>query len=240
MRIAVCILHYGKADITRRLHRQFLDSSPGLSGDIFVLDNASPEPYPDAWQRLDENLYWGGALAWALDAFARDGYTHLWFCNNDMVFVSDPPFLARASTRLGWLEKRGRVGLYSPSATLNPYHRQMIAVPGGGCRKVAYIDGIAPVISLACARGTGGLDLGENPYGYGVDVWLSLRASRAGWGVWVDDALVIRHKYHETARIEYGFLARAARAEEEYMTERLGSGWRETLAAMQTIREDAT
>jgi len=237
MRLAVCILHYGKEDLTARLHRQFLDADPGEAGNVFVLDNASPEAYPHAWTRLPENRFWGGAFAWALDAFGAMGYTHLWFCNNDVVFVSNPPYISRAKTRMRRLEKQGGAGLYSPSATSNPYHRQMACRQDAECRKAMYIDGIAPIVALECVKDVGGLDLGENPYGYGVDVWLSYRAAKAGWGVWVDHALVLRHKYHAAAREQTGFMAVAAKAEKAYMTKRLGPAWRETLAAMQTTQE---
>ncbi len=236
MCIAVCILHFGRAEVTRKLHAQFLEADPAYARDVFVLDNASPEPYPEAWERLPENIYWGGALAHALDAFAGAGYTHLWFCNNDAVFVSDPPYIGRALPRIQWLEKRGAVGLYSPSATSNPYHKQMAHIPGGECRQALYIDGIAPVISLACVEAIGGVDLGDNRYGYGVDVWLSWRASRAGWGVWVDHGLVLRHKYHTAAKDADGFLPLAARAEDAYLAERIGPDWRNMLAAMQTAQ----
>ena len=233
MKLAVCILHYGQADLTARLHGQFLRAGDKGRDHVFVLDNASPEPYADAWHRLPENLYWGGALAWALDSFRNQGYSHLWFCNNDMVFVSDPPYYERGESRIRVLGKRGRVGVYSPAATSNPYHGQMVARTAGQCRKTAYVDGIAPVISLECVDDIGGLDLGGNVYGYGVDVWFSLRAFRKNWGVWVDDSLVLRHKYHVAARDVTGFLAVAAKAENEYLTERLGPGWRDALTTMQ-------
>ncbi|MDR3073754.1 MAG: hypothetical protein LBV01_03375 [Deltaproteobacteria bacterium] len=237
MRLAVCILHYGESARTSRLHRQLLDADPDSRKDVYVLDNAAPEPYPDAWLRLPENRFWGGAFAWALERFAAEGYSHLWFCNNDLVFVSDPPYIARATARFRWLEKRGRVGVYSPSVTVNPYHRQMTHVPGAECRPVMYVDGIAPLVSLECLEAIGGLDCGDNPYGYGADVWLSLRAGRAGWGIWVDHALVLRHKYHAAAGRETAFLALAAKAEDAYMAERLGPDWRKTLAGMQDTRE---
>lgn len=237
MRLAVCILHYGQKNTTARLHTQLLEADPKHANDIFVLDNASPEPYPEAWARLGDNIFWGGAFAWALDAFAAKGYTHLWFCNNDVLFVSDPPYVTRAAVRVHWLEKQGRVGVYSPCVTSNPYHKHMAQARGAACCRAPYVDGIAPLVSLACVAAVGGLELGENPYGYGVDVWLSHRAARAGWGVWVDHALVLRHKYHTAARDAAGFMARAARAEEAYMTERFGPRWREALEAMQTMRE---
>ena len=237
MRLAVCILHYGESALTARLHGQFLEADPDSRQDMYVLDNAAPESYPDSWTRLPENLFWGGAFAWALDRFEAEGYTHLWFCNNDMIFVSEPPYISRAAARLQQLERQGRVGLYSPSATRNPYHAQMIRVPGAACRRAMYIDGIAPLVSLACVKAIGGLDIADNPYGYGADVWLSLRAARAGWGVWVDHALVLRHKYHAAAGRENGFFALAAAAEDAYMAERLGPDWRNTLADMQLARE---
>lgn len=239
MNLAVCILHYGDPELTAKLYAQFAgsgvgpDGPSGGAGHIHVLDNASPKPYPDAWTRLPENLFWGGAFDWAISAFREKGYTHLWFCNNDMTFVSDPPYYGHAVSRIRALEKRGGVGLYSPAATSNPYHAQMVAQTKGQCRRVEYIDGIAPVLCLDCAMDIGGLDLGQNPYGYGADVWLSLRAARQGWGVWVDDSLVLRHKYHVAARDVSGFLDRAAAAEDLYLTERIGPGWRETLKGLQ-------
>ncbi|MCC8194176.1 MAG: hypothetical protein LIP28_05985 [Deltaproteobacteria bacterium] len=233
MRLAVCILHYGKAEMTRALHTQFANGDPGHADAVFVLDNASPEPYPGAFERLPENIYWGGALAYAVRRFGDLGYTHLWFCNNDAVFVSAPPYFTRAALRIRWLEKRGGVGLYSPSVTANPYHAQMTTDPRAECTRVRYIDGIAPVINLACLDALGGLDMDGNPYGYGLDVWLSRRAEQAGWNVWVDHALVLRHTYHATAKGVPGFLDEASRAESLYLSARMGEDWRARLAAMQ-------
>ena len=233
MRLAVCILHYGSPEMTGRLHGQFVKGDPGHARDIHVLDNGAPEAYPDAFERLPENIFWGGALEYAAKTFADKGYTHLWFCNNDAFFLSDPPYYSRAVGRMRWLEARGRLGLYSPAASANPYHRQMVQVPGVECARVRYIDGIAPVISLACVADIGGFDLGENRFGYGVDVWLSFRAAEAAWNVWVDHALVLRHKYHATAKKEPGFLDRAALAEDAYLAARLGPGWRARLETLQ-------
>ncbi len=229
MRLAVCILHYGDPARTARLHQQFLASDPERAGDILVLDNASPEPYPEAWTRLSENIYWSGALAWTLDAAAGAGYTHLWFCNNDAEFVSAPPFVDRLTARWRRLEKAGRVGLIAPAVTMNPYHPQMTAQPGGPCLPARYVDGIAPALSLECLRDIGGLDHAGNPYGYGVDIWLSLRAARAGWGVFVDHGLVMRHRYHTAAREQDGFLRRAAEAEQAYLSARIGADWRKQI-----------
>ncbi len=230
MNPVICILHYGDAGRTRELRKAFLEAEPGEEARVLVLDNASPDPYPQAWKRLPENRYWAGALAWALDALGDAGYTHLWFCNNDIIPLSRPPFLARLAARVRRLERGGcPVGLISPAFTANPYHAQMIRKPGEQCRQAMYIDGIAPLINLQCVRRLGGLDAAENPYGYGVDVWLSLRAVRAGWGVYVDDALLFRHQYHTAARAKKGFLSVAAATEEAYLAARLGADWRDVL-----------
>ncbi len=237
MRLAVCILHYGSAAMTGAIHRQFLEGDPLCAQDVHVLDNNAPQGYSGAFERLCENRFWGGAFEYAAELFADKGYTHLWFCNNDCLFLSPPPYMARAKARLCQLEKKGRVGLYSPSASANPYHAQMVTLPGAQCARVRYIDGIAPIISLDCLKDIGGFDLGENPFGYGVDVWLSYRAAQAGWGVWVDHALVLRHAYHAAAKEKPGFLDAAALAENAYLSERLGRDWRNRLRGMQQALE---
>ena len=233
--LAIVILHYGPASRTAALHRQLLADDAPWRGQIRVLDNASPEPFPDAWARTEQNLYWAGALEYALRLCGEQGASHLWFLNNDLLFDSPAPHIERAWTRLAHIEKElGRVGVYSPSTLANPYHAQMVQRPGSQWRRAAYVDGIAPLLSLDCVRELGGLDCAGNEYGYGVDAWLSWRAGQAGWGVVVDDQVVVRHRYHSTAREQDGFLSRAAAAEESYMAARFGPDWRAALKALQT------
>lgn len=232
--LAIVILHYGPVARTAALHRQLLASDAPFSRDILVLDNASPEPYPDAWRRTGANLYWAGALGYTLGACAERGATHLWFLNNDLLFDSPAPHIQRAWGRLAHMEREaGPVGVYSPSTLANPYHAQMVQRPGSQWRRAAYVDGIAPLLRLDCVRELGGLDCADNGFGYGVDIWLSWRAQQAGWGVVVDDQVVVRHRYHSTAREQEGFLARAAAAEESYMAKRFGPDWRAALKAQQ-------
>lgn len=232
--LAVVILHFGPVARTAALHRQMKAGDPAWAEGVFVLDNAATEVYPGAWTRTEQNLYWAGALAFAVQACADQGATHLWFLNNDIRFDSPAPHIERAWGRLAAMEKDlGPVGVYSPSALSNPYHPQMVQRPGSQWHRVSYVDGIAPILNLACLREIGGLDCADNLFGYGVDVWLSLRAHRAGWGVVVDDQVVIRHRYHSTAREQEGFLAKAAVAEGLYLAERLGPQWRQTLKDLQ-------
>ena len=232
IRPLVVLLHYGDPAVTRRLADQLAGSDPDLPA--LVLDNAAPDPFPGAWRRLPENLFWAGALDYAADAARDMGRTHLWFCNNDILFTSRPPHLTRALGRLAKLESvLGRVGLYSPAFVGSPYHPQMVARPGGQYRRVGVMDGVAPLVALDCLEAVGGLDIGDNPYGYGVDVWLSLRAHDAGWALVVDHQVVVRHRHHTAARALPGFLDAAARAEDAYMASRLGPDWRARVASRQ-------
>lgn len=242
VRAVAVILHYGDPRRTRRLYEQLRPEAEKADFPVLVLDNAAPEPSPGAWRRLPENRYWAGAFAVAVAAARDMGRTHLWFCNNDIVFTSRPPYLGRALARLARLERvLGRVGLYSPAFEASPYHPQMVAGEGDGYRLVGILDGVAPLVSLDCLEAVGGLDAADNPRGYGVDVWLSVRAAAAGWHLVVDRQLIVRHRHHSAARDVPGFLAEAARAEAAYLLARLGPGYRERLRARQaeTIDRDA-
>ena len=228
--LAVVILHYGDPALTERLAAQLADE-PGAR--VLVLDNAAPSPYPGAWVRLPENLYWAGAFEWAMHRLADEGCDRVWFLNNDLVFVTRPPLAARALGRLARMERAlGRVGVYAPCVTASPYHPQMVARAGKQFSRVALVDGIAPLVHVDAWRDAGGLDFGDNNYGYGVDLDFSARVARAGWALAVDHELCVRHSYHSTARTVDGFLDRAARAEAAFMAQRFGPGWREAVEAM--------
>lgn len=232
-RLLTVILHYGDPALTGRLHSQLESSDSGLTGDIRVLDNNAPEPYARAWLRTEENLFWAGALRYALERAEDEGFSHLWFLNNDMVFSSRPPVVARAWGRYRRLCRTlGPVGVYSPAALRNPYHPQMIRKEGAQYRRVRVIDGIAPLLSLDCIRETG-LDFEGNPEGYGVDVVLSHAADRAGWAVVVDHEVAVRHTYHSTAGRIPGFMARAAAAEAVYLTRHFGPDYRNVIRGLQ-------
>ncbi|HDQ41400.1 MAG TPA: hypothetical protein ENN39_10285 [Desulfonatronum sp.] len=229
--LAAVILHYGRPEITKRLHRQLMESDPSWLQRIFVLDNHAPQPYPHAWQRLDSNLYWAGALDYCLRFFSSQGWSHVWFMNNDLYFVSPAPHLQRVWSRLQVMEKSiGPVGVYSPSFEQHPYHPQMVAVPGMAYRRAVFVDGVAPLISLDCWRDVGGLDFQDNPYGYGVDVFFSWSAFRGGWPVIVDHEVRVRHVHHSTARTIPGFLKIAASLEQAYLEQRLGPNYHNFLA----------
>ncbi len=223
-RLATVILHYGEPKLTQKVCSQLADKS-----DVFVFDNHAPQAFPGAWKRADENLYWAGALAFCLAEMQKQGFSHLWFLNNDISFVEPRSLFSRLKTRYAWIERQvGKIGLYSPSVTHNPYHLQMCCLPQAQFSQVAYIDGIAPLIDLRCWQEIG-LDFANNKYGYGVDVWFSHQAARAGWRVIVDHRLVIRHLYHSTAKSVDGFLTRAALAEQEYLGERFGADYAEKI-----------
>ena len=230
-KIKAVILHYGDPGLTRRLHRQLLAADPDRAEDVLVLDNHAPQPYPEAWQRTEENLFWAGALDWTFRRL-QGTCERFFFLNNDAYFLAaspgSRPVLGTAATRLARIENAcGPVGIYSPAAEKNPYQPQMVADPARQYRLAELCDGIAPCFSMACLEAVGGVDTDGNPYGYGVDLWLSMQARRAGFQVVVDHQLVVRHIYHSTARKVDGFLERAALAEDAYLTARLGVSWRE-------------
>jgi GT2 family glycosyltransferase len=108
----------------------------------------------------------------------------------------------------------------------------MVQSVGQGFTRVGYVDGIAPLISLDCLQEIGGLDMGDNQIGYGVDVWLSFRAAEKGWAVIVDQEVVARHRYHETARQITGLMERAAVLEHDYLACRLGENYRSHLRVL--------
>ncbi|NHZ47909.1 hypothetical protein [Nitratidesulfovibrio liaohensis] len=248
--IATVILHYGDPALAANLSDTLRRADPDHAERVLVLDNAASRPATGAWRRLSSNLFWGGALAYCLDAARDMDCTHLWFLNNDISFETRPPLVARAALRMarmgaalaarGLGGPAGRVGVYAPAVDRNPYHPQMVRDARIQYRRVALVDGIAPLIDLDCAREVGGADCADNPRGYGVDVWLSLRAHRAGWPVVVDHQLVTRHRYHTTARSVDGFMDAAARAEHDYMTRRLGPAWRDEVARLQHQWTDET
>ncbi|SFJ73219.1 hypothetical protein SAMN04488082_10665 [Desulfomicrobium apsheronum] len=233
MNLYTVILHYGPAARTKQLHWQLMESDPARRDRILVFDNASPEPYENAWLRAEENLYWAGALERVMGLLAAKGASHVWFLNNDATFVSKPPLIERTCLRLARAERLvGPIGVYSPAVTANPYHPQMVERPGGQFRQVRYVDGIAPLVSVEFWKRAGGVDFAGNPYGYGVDVWFSSRTQETGFACVVDHQVVIRHKYHSTAREVEGFMARAAEAEAGYLAERFGSDYREHVKLM--------
>ena len=232
-RVLTVVLHYGDPDLTARVHEALLPEAAGQ--EVLVLDNAAPLPYPGAL-RLPQNVFWGGALEKALALGQERRVDYVWFCNNDIVFLSPPPLIARMAGRVWRLSKvlRHEVGLWAPAVTASPYHPQMLHKSGLQYRLVSCMDGIAPLISLRCVQAIGGLDMGDNARGYGLDLWLSLRAYEAGWPVVVDHQMVVRHRYHTTAATVDGFMDQAARDEDAYMRARLGDNWR------QHVREKAS
>ncbi|MBU1001530.1 MAG: hypothetical protein KKE73_03295 [Proteobacteria bacterium] len=239
--LAIVILHYGKPELTARLVRQLeadVQAMPGADIPLWVLDNAAPQPYPGAWLRLDENLYWAGAFEWTMQRLSQEGFQRVWFLNNDLYFVSKPPVVAAALGRLARMEQTlGRVGIYAPSVTASPYHPQMEQRPGAQFRRVNLLDGIAPLVHLEAWRAAGGLDFGENRFGYGVDLDFSARVAKAGWALAVDHQLCVRHIYHSTARTVDGFMDAAAHAEAAFLAERFGLDWRNVL---ETLKNDFT
>lgn len=241
MRLLAVILHYGEPALSRELCRVLREADPARAHDVRVLDNAAPLPYDGAWRREPENRFWAGALDLCMGLARSEGFSHLWFLNNDIRFLA-PPALTGVEARLARLELAlgAPIGLWSPAITVNPYHPQMCpkkGAPSHAVRQVRLLDGVAPVFNLEAVADGCTLDAADNPRGYGVDLWLSLRVAAAGKPVLVDQSVIIRHRAHSTARTVPGFLSQAAQDEDRFCTARLGPNWRERLEAMKL--EDA-
>ena len=238
-KLAVIILHYGRPELTAKLHRQLMNSDPTFIDDVMVLDNHAPLAYPQAWLRTPKNLYWPGALQLALAEMERRAYSHLWFLNNDLTFISKPPYLSRAFNRLLLAEKTaGPIGLYSPSVSSSLYHQQMVKKQNIQYSLVKYIDGIAPIINIKAISLAGGVDYDDNIYGYGVDIWLSMRITEAGFKLMLDHEVTVRHAHHASATAIPGFMKKAAMAEHDYMTKRFGANWREMVERLKQDMDD--
>lgn len=233
MRLATVILHYGNPNLTKRVHK-FLLGQPtarNIQYPIFVFDNGAPEPYPEAWERNELNLYWAGALAYCISKIKEMGFTHLWFLNNDIMFIDAGMPMAKACACIQQLEKRIEmpIGIWSPSMVYNTYHPQMCHKKDYCYSQVRLVDGVAPLYNLSCLETIGGVDANDNPYGYGVDLWISLRAANAGWLLIVDHRITIRHIQQATARRIDGFIELAAATEDSFFQKRIGENWKNTI-----------
>lgn len=242
IRILAVVLHYGgetastalhsagSIAMTRMVEEALCAGLPATrKGEVLVLDNASFEPYPGA-MRLPENIFWAGGLQKAVHLARERGFTHLWFCNNDIRFLCPPPppaLLDRVVGRLTYMQKvLGKpVGIWTPAVSSSPYHPQMIQRKNVEFSTVVCVDGIAFLLNLDCVDAVGGLDCAANMRGYGVDIWLSLRAHTAGWPLVVDHQVPVRHKYHTTAYKVDGFMDQATAAQADYLSARLGPKW---------------
>lgn len=246
VRVLVVVLHYGNPCLSVELARTLREADALRVADIRIFDNAAPDPVPEAWHRASENSFWAGALEQCLHLAHVEGFTHLWFLNNDVRFLR-PPALRAVEARLCCLQNLlGRpVGAWSPSVAVNPYHPQMLpvsdvqAVPHSSpqARKVRLMDGVAPLLCIEAVNDAGGLDARDNPRGYGVDMWLSYRMASRGWPVLVDQTVTLRHKAHTTARTVEGFMREAALYENAFCSAHFGPGWREQLERLKA--EDA-
>lgn len=244
MKLLTVILHYGDPAMTQELCRVLREANPERHDHVRVLDNAAPLPVKNAWRRETENRFWAGALELSLALAGQEGFSHLWFLNNDIRFLRAPR-LDGIEARLQRIERtlETPVGLWSPSVTANPYHPQMCPLKGANgldalaVRRVRLVDCVAPLLCLDAVEAVGGLDAADNPKGYGVDLWLSLRLAQKGFAVLVDQELAVRHKAHGTAKKIPDFMRQAALEEAQFCATRLGSCWQERLEAMKL--EDA-
>jgi hypothetical protein len=114
----------------------------------------------------------------------------------------------------------------------------MVADSSSQARLLQIADGIAPLVSVEAVDTAGGLDATDNPYGYGVDLWLSLRLHRLGFPLVLDHQVTMKHTYHTTARSIEGFLEAAAASERDYLADRLGPDQRTIIQKAKAWRRE--
>ncbi len=229
MKVFTVILHYGDIALTKKVANSFIAENI----EYHVLDNCAEQEYPNSWKRLEKNIYWGGALKYCLEQAKLAGADYLWFLNNDIEFIEPKNPLKKLFARINYLNKNGKLGIYTPAVLKNPYHKQVVYKRNTEFTKVKYIDGIAPLINIDCAYKVKNLDIDSNIYGYGIESYLSLEIGNLGYDVIVDHGVVLKHEYHSTAKTVDGFLSKAAEAEHKYLSQRLGDDYREKLKKMQ-------
>lgn len=237
MRIATIILHYGDPKLTEKVYRTLCETTfcnNIVQPSIFVFDNASHIPYSNSWKRSSSNLYWAGALSYCFLLLKEMGFTHLWFLNNDITFIGNGEYLGKAYACIKRIEKvTGKlIGIWSPSMIYNSYHPQMCCRDNFSYSQVRLVDGVAALYNLTCLESIGGVDAADNLYGYGVDLWISIRANRKGWLLVVDHSMSIRHTQQATAKKIKDFIEIAACSEEAFLKKRLGTEWEKEIENM--------
>ena len=142
-RTLVVILNHNLPEYTRKVHQQ-LAPFVNSTHDLLVLDNGSTGKgiYANADVRLEQNLFWGGALNWAFKyVLDRPEYDSLLFLNNDIELNG-----------LGFVQELRRVLFEEDHAVISPcisgYAQPYTQMQNWGAREsrlVRWLDYQAPL-----------------------------------------------------------------------------------------------
>lgn len=187
---AVFILNHNLPEATDALHSA-LEPYQGCDYDLFVLDNGSAEAgiARQTTHRLEENLFWGGALNWAFRFIIENGkYDSLLFLNNDLS-LNGANFVSRLRQEL--LSEPYR--LVSPCLAGPPQPwPQMQCWYTGSMRPVKWIDMQAPLFHRKLVERIGQFDKSLQ-YGWGQELVCAHICGINSWPIGVADHICVEH-----------------------------------------------
>lgn len=208
MNIACATLVYNTPDLALRMEQQ-------IAG-IWIVDNGSDVYIPYRVFRFDENL--GFVKGWnelMHRVVSDDLADYVWMLNSDVEHVG-----TQMAQKLGMLLYR-----YQDIAAITPSFNSPHGLfwgQGQGQRHVSWIDWCCPMVSVSAWKAIGPFD--ERSTGYFADIDWCARATRAGYGLMVDDDVQVNHLGSKTI----GAMGKMWDASDQWLRDKWGvGGWQE-------------
>lgn len=153
-----------------------------------------------------ENLGWAGGSDLGFRVAFSEGYSHAMTLNNDtrtskgfVAALLDPRLPADAGI-VGPMTDHG-----FPYAVADGKPDAADYTPRPLYRAVPAVEGTALMLSRECWQTIGGLDpRAFGRYGWGIDLDLALRASKAGYGLYTTEMAYINHFGRKTGNAHFG------------------------------------
>jgi GT2 family glycosyltransferase len=211
VRAAAIMPVFGKAMLTAAALADLVAQSVPI--DIWVVDNRGDYRQTGSEQviRPNTNLGWlGGTNAGIAAAREAGAYTHLLLVNNDVRLTGD---LVQ-----GLLSARADLAAPTYDGFWNHQHTRapsgVVNYRGVGLRwRAPFVDGTCLLVTTALLDLIGCLDPVFEPYGWGAELDLGIKANQAGRRVVITDAAFVEHVGEATAAgvhgAGYGLRARA-------------------------------
>ena len=164
--------------------------------ELLVIDNGSHEKHiaKNTFIRLNENIFWGGALNVAFNMVLEDEkYDSLLFLNNDIELNGDG-FVSTLRTAMF----KNDLAIVTPcmAGKANPW-KQMMNWGTQGIRIVNWIDNQAPLFSRKLIEEIGQFDEALK-YGWGQELVCYDICKKYDWGIGICDYLSVLHYGHLT------------------------------------------
>lgn len=212
MRLLTAVLNYN-------LNQESLALKTALSpfSETWIVDSGSKlsDAERAAFDLCLPNVFYSGMMnaVWERTADYSDDDV-VFFITSD-VTIHEPE---KTISRLKEAFQNPDVWVYAPSEN-NSGHRQIHNAKTGGFRDVAFVEGFCFAFRFGLFRHISPINLEQNKYGWGVDLYLCYAALVRGKKVWVDDAVLIHHPRST------GYSADAARKAYRDYTREKGTGF---------------